>query len=59
MTFDYLHLPFNPIADPAAVVTASNVRATMLASRLLRLEYSPTGAFADRFGTTCHQRDMA
>jgi len=59
MTFDYLHLPFNPIADPAAVVAASNVHVTVLTSRLLRPEHSPTGAFADRFGATCHQEDMA
>ena len=48
MPFDYLHLPFNPIANPAAIVTAGSVRFTVLTSRLLRLEYSPTGAFADR-----------
>ncbi len=41
---DYLHLPFHPIADPAAVVTAGNARFTVLTARLLRLEYSPTGA---------------
>jgi alpha-glucosidase (family GH31 glycosyl hydrolase) len=48
MSLDYLHLPFNPIADPAAVVTAGSVRFTVLTSRLLRLEYSPTAAFEDR-----------
>lgn len=48
MILDYLHLPFNPIADSAAVVTAGNVRFTVLTSRLLRLEHSPTGAFEDR-----------
>jgi alpha-glucosidase (family GH31 glycosyl hydrolase) len=48
MTINYLHLPFNPLADPAAVVTADNVRFTVLTARLLRLEYSPTGAFEDR-----------
>ncbi|MFO7635500.1 MAG: glycoside hydrolase family 31 protein [Caldilinea sp.] len=48
MSLNYLHLPFNPIADPAAVVSAGAVRFTVLASRLLRLEYSPTGAFEDR-----------
>ena len=48
MTFDYLHLPFNPIADPAAVVSAGSVRFTVLTPRLLRLEHSPTGAFEDR-----------
>ncbi len=59
MSQDYLHLPFSPIADPTAVVTAGNMHVTMLTSRLLRLEHSPTGAFADRFGATCHQEDMA
>ncbi len=48
MSLNYLHLPFDPIADPAAVVTAGNMRFTVLTSRLLRLEYSPTGAFEDR-----------
>ena len=48
MSLDYLHLRFDPIADPAAVVTAGNVRFTVLTSRLPRLEYSPTGAFEDR-----------
>ncbi|MBK8795928.1 MAG: DUF5110 domain-containing protein [Anaerolineales bacterium] len=48
MSLNYLHLPFNPIADPAAVVTAGSVRVTVLTARLLRLEYSPTGAFEDR-----------
>ncbi|GIK73719.1 MAG: hypothetical protein BroJett021_27070 [Chloroflexota bacterium] len=59
MTFDYLHLPFDPIADPAAVVTAGNVRFIVLTVRMLRLEHSPTGAFEDRFVATCHQEDMA
>lgn len=47
MTPSSLHLPFNPIADSAAVVAAGNVRFTVLTSRLLRLEYSPTGAFEE------------
>jgi hypothetical protein len=48
MSQNYLYLPFDPIADPAAVVTAGNVRVTVLTARLLRLEYSPTGAFEER-----------
>lgn len=59
MTLPYLHLPFHPIADPAAVVAAGNVRFTMLTARLLRLEYSPIGACADRSGETCDQRGLA
>ncbi|HHY56646.1 MAG TPA: hypothetical protein GYA08_14565 [Chloroflexi bacterium] len=39
MSLDYLHLSFNPIANPAAVVTAGNARFTVLTARLLRLEY--------------------
>lgn len=39
---------FDPIANPAAVVTRPNVRFTVLTPRLLRLEFSPDGAFEDR-----------
>jgi len=59
MSQNYLHLPFNPIADPAAVVTAGNVRFTVIMARLLRLEYSLTATFADRSGATCDQRGLA
>ncbi|PWD51160.1 glycoside hydrolase [Serinibacter arcticus] len=34
-------------ADPSAVVTGHHVRFTVLTSRLLRLEHSPTGEFVD------------
>lgn len=34
-------------ADPAAVVTSGNARFTVLTSRLLRIEYSPTRTFVD------------
>ncbi len=39
---------FNPVAAPDAVVIAPQVRFTVLTSRLLRLEYSPTDTFEDR-----------
>ena len=39
---------FAPLADPDAVVIAGNARFTVLTSRLLRLEYSPSGSFEDR-----------
>ena len=39
---------YDPAADPAAVVTAGRARFTVLASALLRLEWSPTGVFEDR-----------
>ena len=59
MTINYLHLPFNPLADPAAVVTADNVRFTVLTARLLRLEYSPTVACADRSSQALCAKDIA
>ena len=40
-------LHFDPLPNPAAVVTAPHVRFTLLTSRLIRLEYSPSGAFED------------
>ena len=39
---------FHPEADPQAVVTAKNVRFTVLTDRLLRLEYSRDDVFEDR-----------
>jgi alpha-glucosidase (family GH31 glycosyl hydrolase) len=42
------HIQTAPIADPAAVVSDSHVRFTVLTSRLFRLEYSPSGQFEDR-----------
>ncbi|HEY3754842.1 MAG TPA: TIM-barrel domain-containing protein [Opitutaceae bacterium] len=38
---------FDPAADPAAEVVDGNVRITVLTARLLRLEWSPAGAFED------------
>ena len=39
---------FLPIANPSAVITAKNVRFTVLTDRLIRLEYSKTNSFEDR-----------
>ncbi len=39
---------YDPVADPAAAVTVGSARFTVLTSALLRLEWSPTGAFEDR-----------
>ena len=39
---------FEPIPTPAAVVAAPQGRFTVLTSRLIRLEYSPTETFEDR-----------
>ncbi len=48
MPFQVPSIPFEPIADPAAVVSGPHVRITVLTSRLLRLEYSPDNQFEDR-----------
>jgi alpha-glucosidase (family GH31 glycosyl hydrolase) len=39
---------FQPLANPDAIVTAQNVRFTVLTDRLIRLEYSKDGQFEDR-----------
>ncbi len=44
----HFRIPMAPAADPAAVVSGPQVRFTVLTSRLLRLETSPTGHFEDR-----------
>lgn len=51
MTFDLLErIRFrgNPMANPESVVTCGKARFTVLASRLIRLEWSETGEFEDR-----------
>ena len=40
-------IPFDPVADPLAVVIAEQARFTMLSERLIRMEYSPSGEFED------------
>ena len=40
-------IAFQPAADPLAVVSLPNVRFTILTTRLLRLEFSPSGQFED------------
>jgi len=39
---------FNPRPNPKAVIQVENVRITVLTTRLLRIEYSPTNCFEDR-----------
>lgn len=41
-------LPYNPVANAKAVVTAGNARFTVLTDRLIRMEYSSSGSFEDR-----------
>jgi hypothetical protein len=47
-TLDRIRFRGEPLADPAAVVTAGPARFTVLTSRLLRLEWAAGGAFEDR-----------
>jgi hypothetical protein len=44
----YSTIPFEPLADPAAVIVFDTVRFTLLTSRLIRMEYDPDGRFEDR-----------
>jgi Glycosyl hydrolases family 31/Domain of unknown function (DUF5110) len=45
--FQRVRLPGNPLAHPDSVVVRGGARFTVLAPRLLRLEWSPTGVFTD------------
>ena len=45
---NHLKVPFQPIPNPMALVCGPNVRFTILASRLIRLEFSPQDRFEDR-----------
>ena len=40
-------IPFRPTAAAGAVVSGPNVRFSVLTSRLIRMEYSPSGEFED------------
>ncbi len=44
----HFHPPFAPTADPDAVVRTARARFTVLTPQLIRMEYSPAGAFEDR-----------
>lgn len=46
--FGRVRMPGNPVAAPDAQVRIGNARITVLTSRLLRLEWSPTREFDDR-----------
>ena len=49
---------FDPLPEPGAVIGGPQVRFTVLTSRLLRLEYSPSGRFEDRPGQVFWQRRL-
>ncbi len=48
MTMPVLNINFAPKAAPAAIISAAGVRFSILTSRLIRIEFSPTGQFEDR-----------
>lgn len=52
------HLPTDPVADPAAVVTGPGFRITVLADGLLRLEYAPDDVFTDLASTFALRRRL-
>jgi hypothetical protein len=56
--FPHLNIPFRPAAAPQAVVCAPNVRFSVLTSRLIRMEYSPSGEFEDRPSQTFWYREQ-
>ena len=41
-------LPYNPVADPATVVSTTSARFTVFSPSLIRMEYDPAGKFEDR-----------
>ncbi len=49
---------FHPIANTDAVITAKNVRFTVLTDRLIRFEYSRDGHFEDRPSQAFWHRDQ-
>ena len=48
MSLSHFCFTCEPVPEEAAIVRAPNVRFTVLTSRLIRLEYSPTEEFEDR-----------
>ncbi len=50
--------PYNPVANPEAVITAGNTRFTLLTERLIRMEYSPDSTFTDNATITFVNRNL-
>ena len=48
MSLEHCQIAVEPLPDPEAVVYAPHVRFTLLTSRLIRMEYSPSDEFEDR-----------
>jgi hypothetical protein len=55
---EHFQIPFQPIANPTAIVQAPCVRFSVLTSRLIRIESSPTDRFEDRPSQVFWQRDQ-
>ena len=51
--------PFDPIANPAAIVTANHARFTVLTPHLIRMEYSPIDRWQDAATWVAIDRNMA
>jgi alpha-glucosidase (family GH31 glycosyl hydrolase) len=51
-------LNVHPVASPAAIIPAGNVRFTVLSERLIRLEYHPDAHFEDRASQTIWYRQQ-
>ena len=41
--------PYTPVANSKAMVVSGNARFTVLTDRLIRIEWSRTGSFEDRY----------
>src|SRR3712207_4560945 len=54
----HLRLPTSPAAHPDAVLQGDRWRITVLADGLVRVEWSPDGAFEDRASTFAVHRDL-
>ena len=55
---EQFRLNFKPVAAREAVVRLGNARFTVLADRLIRLEYDPSGCFEDRASQTFWFREQ-
>ena len=49
---------YQPLAAPGAIIQGPHYRFTILTSRLIRAEYSPTGTFYDGQTQTVLNRDF-
>ncbi len=50
--------PYQPVANPAAIITAGPVRFTLLSERVIRMEYAPDSVFNDLATITFLNRNL-